>query len=138
MRERDSEGGDRRALSIPARLERLAEVREFVDHAASAAGFAEAERYEVKLALNEAVTNAVRHGSESPDDRVEILVAEHDGQLDLSVADSGVFVHRFELRRRLAEGGRGLAFIAELMDGLEVCPEYEGTTIRFSKRSASP
>lgn len=138
MGERDSEGGDRRALSIPARLERLAEVREFVDHAASAAGFAEAERYEVKLALNEAVTNAIRHGSESPDDRVEILVAEHDGQLDLSVADSGVFVHRFELRRQLAEGGRGLAFIAELMDGLEVCPEYEGTTIRFSKRSASP
>ena len=136
MGERDSEGGDRRALSIPARLERLAEVREFVDHAA--AGFAEAERYEVKLALNEAVTNAIRHGSESPDDRVEILVSEHDGQLDLSVADSGVFVHRFELRRQLAEGGRGLAFIAELMDGLEVCPEYEGTTIRFSKRSASP
>ena len=138
MGERDSEGGDRRALSIPARLERLAEVREFVDHAASAAGFAEAERYEVKLALNEAVTNAIRHGSESPDDRVEILVSEHDGQLDLSVADSGVFVHRFELRRQLAEGGRGLAFIAELMDGLEVCPEYEGPTIRFSKRSASP
>jgi anti-sigma regulatory factor (Ser/Thr protein kinase) len=138
MGERDSEGSDRRALSIPARLERLAEVREFVDHAASAAGFAEAERYEVKLALNEAVTNAIRHGSESPDDRVEILVSEHDGQLDLSVADSGVFVHRFELRRQLAEGGRGLAFIAELMDGLEVCPEYEGTTIRFSKRSASP
>jgi anti-sigma regulatory factor (Ser/Thr protein kinase) len=138
MGERDSEGGDRRALSIPARLERLAEVREFVDHAASAAGFAEAERYAVKLALNEAVTNAIRHGSESPDDRVEILVSEHDGQLDLSVADSGVFVHRFELRRQLAEGGRGLAFIAELMDGLEVCPEYEGTTIRFSKRSASP
>ena len=138
MGERDSEGGDRRALSIPARLERLAEVREFVDHAASAAGFAEAERYEVKLALNEAVTNAIRHGSESPDDRVEILVSEHDGQLDLSVADSGVFVHRFELRRQLAEGGRGLAFIAELMDGLEVCPEYGGTTIRFSKRSASP
>jgi serine/threonine-protein kinase RsbW len=138
MGERDSEGGDRRALSIPARLERLAEVREFVDHAASAAGFAEAERYEVKLALNEAVTNAIRHGSESPGDRVEILVSEHDGQLDLSVADSGVFVHRFELRRQLAEGGRGLAFIAELMDGLEVCPEYEGTTIRFSKRSASP
>ena len=138
MREQGSEEADRRALSIPARLERLAEVREFVDHAASAAGFAEAERYEVKLALNEAVTNAIRHGSESPDDRVEILVTEHDGQLDLSVADSGVFVHRFELRRQLAEGGRGLAFIAELMDGLEVCPEYEGTTIRFSKRSASP
>ena len=136
MGERDSEGSDRRALSIPARLERLAEVRGFVDHAA--AGFAEAERYEVKLALNEAVTNAIRHGSESPDDRVEILVTEHHGQLDLSVADSGVFVRRFELRRQLAEGGRGLAFIAELMDGLEVCPEYEGTTIRFSKRSASP
>ena len=129
---------DRRALSIPARLERLAEVRDFVDRAADDAGFDEAARYEIKLAVNEAVTNAIRHGSDSPDDPVEIVVSDEGGRLDFCVADTGMFVHRFELRRDLAERGRGLGFIAELMDGLEVRPDYEGTTICFSKaRSTS-
>ena len=62
------------------------------------------------------------------------MFSEEDGRLDFSVADTAVFIHRFELRRDLAERGRGLDFIADLMDGFEVRPEYEGTTICFSKR----
>lgn len=42
----------------------------------------------------------------------------------------------FELPRDVPERGRGLVFIAELMDGVEVRPEYAGTTICFSKRSS--
>lgn len=121
-------------LSIPADLERLHDVRDFVDRATEGAGFDEAARYEIKLAVNEAVTNAIRHGSESRDDHVRLEITEREDELVFSVADTGLFVHRFELPRELPERGRGLNFIAELMDGLEVRPEYEGTTIRFSKR----
>jgi anti-sigma regulatory factor (Ser/Thr protein kinase) len=135
MGDEGTQSSGRRTLTIPARLDRLGEVRDFADRAAQEAGFDEGVRYQIKVAVNEAVTNAIRHGSESPEDTVEIEITERDGHLDFSVADSGVFVHRFELRRDLAERGRGLAFIAELMDGLEVRPDYEGTTIRFSKRS---
>ncbi|MDQ3240816.1 MAG: ATP-binding protein [Actinomycetota bacterium] len=123
-----------RHLSIPASLARLHEVREFVDRATEDAGFAEPERYEIKLAVNEAVTNSIRHGSRSEDDRVDLEITPRDGELFFSVADSGLFVHRFELPRDLPERGRGLSFIAELMDGLEVRPQYEGTTICFSKQ----
>lgn len=126
----------RRNLSIPARLERLHEVRDFVDRATAEAGFDEQARYEIKLAVNEAVTNAIRHGSESEDDPIRLVITDRDGELVFCVADTGMFVHRFELPRDLPERGRGLDFIAELMDGLEVRPEYEGTTIRFSKRSS--
>ena len=127
----------RHSLSIPARLEQLHEVRDFVDGATENAGFDEATRYAIKLAVNEAVTNAIRHGSESAEDSVELVIDDRDGELFFSVADTGMFVHRFDLPRDLPERGRGLGFIAELMDGLEVRPEYEGTTICFSKRSSA-
>ncbi len=133
-RSASSQGDEPRKLSIPARLERLHEVREFVDRATEEAGFDDPARYEIKLAVNEAVTNAIRHGSESAEDHVAIEITDRDGELHFSVADTGLFVHRFELPRDLPERGRGLSFIAELMDGLEVRPEYEGTTICFSKR----
>jgi anti-sigma regulatory factor (Ser/Thr protein kinase) len=126
-----------RKLSIPARLERLHEVREFVDDATAEAGFDEPSRYGMKLAVNEAVTNAIRHGSDSADDDVALEITEGEDELFFCVADTGLFVHRFELPRYLPERGRGLSFIAELMDGLEVHPEYEGTKIYFSKRRTS-
>lgn len=126
-----------RNLSIPARLDRLHEVRDFVDGATENAGFDGPTRYAIKLAVNEAVTNAIRHGSQSEDDSVGIVITEGDGGLVFCVADTGMFVHRFDLPRDLPERGRGLGFIAELMDGLEVRPEYEGTTICFSKRSSA-
>ncbi len=132
-----SKKSDPSKLSIPADLERLHDVREFVDQATENAGFDEHARYKIKLAVNEAVTNAIRHGSDSVDDHVRIEISEREDELVFSVADSGLFVHRFELPRELPERGRGLNFIAELMDGLEVRPEYEGTTIRFSKRRSS-
>jgi anti-sigma regulatory factor (Ser/Thr protein kinase) len=112
-------------------------VRDCVDGATEDAGFDELARYEIKLAVNEAVTNAIRHGSESPDDRVELRLEYREEELFVCVADSGVFVHRFQLPRDLRERGRGLTFIAELMDGLEVRPQPEGTTISFSKRSSA-
>jgi serine/threonine-protein kinase RsbW len=124
-----------RRLSIPASLDRLHEVREFVDRATARAGFDAHSRYEIKLAVNEAVTNAIRHGSESLDDRVDVEITRRADGLTFCVADTGLFVHRFELPNHLPERGRGRSFIAELMDGLEVRPDYEGTTICFSKRN---
>ena len=132
------EKGEPRKLSIPARLERLHEVREFVDQATAEAGFDDPSRYEIKLAVNEAVTNAIRHGSESAEDHVDLEISDRGDELFFRVADTGLFVHRFELPRDLPERGRGLSFIAELMDGLEVRPDYEGTTICFSKRGVRP
>jgi anti-sigma regulatory factor (Ser/Thr protein kinase) len=135
--DRRATGAGRRSLSIPARLDRLHEVREFVDEATAGAGFDDLARYEIKLAVNEAVTNAIRHGSESADDLVELKLERKDDELVACVADTGTFVHRFELPRHLRERGRGLTFIADLMDGVEVKPEPEGTVICFSKRSSA-
>ena len=127
-------GGGERRLEIPAQLDRLVEVRRFADDAAAAFGFSPSEQYLIRLALTEAVTNAVRHGSTSEDDPVEVRVGPEGGALAFYVSDTGRFVPRVDLDEDLPEQGRGLAFIVQLMDEVEVRPGPGGTVIRFSKQ----
>jgi anti-sigma regulatory factor (Ser/Thr protein kinase) len=126
-----------RKLTIPAELSRLHEVREFVGDAASEFGFPVQERYHLQLAATEAVTNAVQHGSESEEDEIEVRAREEDAALAFYVSDSGRFIPRIRLPDDLPERGRGLAFMTELMDEVEVRPTEDGTVIRFAKRPAA-
>ena len=66
----------RREHSITADLARLKEARDFAERAAVEFGLPSDACYQIKLALSEAVTNAIQHGSSSPRDPVRILVIE--------------------------------------------------------------
>src|SRR5918998_983275 len=81
-----------RRLEIPANLRRLAEVRRFADAAAADFGFGRDDCYSIRLAVTEAVTNAVRHGSSSKDDPVEVRAADEEGALTFYVRDRGRFI----------------------------------------------
>ncbi len=97
-------------------------------------GFPSGVCYQVKLALSEAVTNAIQHGSGSPDDPVRILVTEEPGTLVFEVVDTGRFVPRVSRRGDLPESGRGLEFMRLMMDGVELYPGNDGTRLRLVKR----
>jgi len=122
-----------RELRIEADFERMPEARDFADQAAAAAGFGERDRYAIKSAFGEAVANAIEHGSE-PGDPIDLHAAVEDDSLVLSVHDRGMFIPRVEPRGDLPERGRGLAFIDEMMDEVEVHPTTEGTEVRLGKR----
>lgn len=122
-----------REHSLRADVNRLKEARDFAEHAAAEFGFDAHGRAEVKLALSEAVTNAIRHGSSSPDDPVRILVAEEAGALVFEVLDTGNFVPRV-MRGRLPESGRGLEFMRLMMDEVDLRPSRRGTLLRLVKR----
>jgi len=126
-----------RRLSIPADLRRLPEARQFAAEASAAYGFDEGEQYQIKLAMNEAVANAVEHGSSSAEETVDLSAAEEEGGLAFYIRDGGTFVPRVAPRGDLPERGRGLAFMSQLMDDVDVRPGSEGTTVRFSKRLAA-
>jgi anti-sigma regulatory factor (Ser/Thr protein kinase) len=123
-----------REHSITADLDRLKEARDFAESAAADFGFDADGRYEVKLALSEAVTNAIRHGSRSPDDPVRILVAEEAGALVFEVVDTGHFVPRVIRRGAIPESGRGFEFMRLMMDEVDLRPMSDGTLLRLSKR----
>jgi anti-sigma regulatory factor (Ser/Thr protein kinase) len=100
---------------------------------ASRAGASETLVDGLRLAVSEAVTNAVRHAYplDPGEIRVRALVAE-DG-LEVVVSDDGCGVHR----DRADDGGLGfgLALICELSDQMTLAPRSGGGTdvrMRFS------
>jgi serine/threonine-protein kinase RsbW len=130
--------GSRTAAQIEfsAVAEHLQVAREFVDEIAEAFGFDEDARYDLKLATTEAVSNAIRHGARSERDKVRLCAVEGEGVLTFCVADHGTFLPNLENGDPLPEQGRGLAFIAHLMDQVCIRTGAEGTVVRFSKRLA--
>jgi anti-sigma regulatory factor (Ser/Thr protein kinase) len=117
-----------------ADLHRLKEARDFAEHAAAAFGFATDKCYEVKLAVSEAVTNAIQHGSRSPEDPVRIRATEESGALVFEVLDTGHFVPRVMRRGDMPESGRGLEFMRVLMDEVDLRTGRSGTLLRMAKR----
>jgi anti-sigma regulatory factor (Ser/Thr protein kinase) len=125
---------ERREHSIRADLRLLKEARDFGDRAASELGLADYARYQVRLALSEAVTNAIQHGSRSPDSPVRIGLSEEAGALVIEVVDTGRFVPRVTRRGDMPESGRGLEFMRLMMDEVELQPGPDGTRLRLVKR----
>jgi len=126
----------REEMTIPADLSRLPEVRRFAEHACLAFGFSARVAYQVKLAMSEAVANAIEHGSTTPDDPIRLQVVEEGDALAFYVSDGGTFINPEMLydHELMDERGRGLGFIELLMDDVSIDPSPEGTVIRFAKR----
>jgi anti-sigma regulatory factor (Ser/Thr protein kinase) len=123
-------------LHLPARPAKLGAAREYAHEAAAAFGFDADRCYEVAFAVNEAATNAIRHGK--PDEHGCIhLSARADGdRLTLAVRDCGTFVASAGDVDMLAESGRGFALMARLMDAVQLCVSSGSTTVRLSKARA--
>jgi anti-sigma regulatory factor (Ser/Thr protein kinase) len=122
-----------REHSIEADLARLKEARDFAERAAIEFGLPSDACYQVKLALSEAVTNAIQHGSSSPADPIRIVVTEEPGAVAFEVVDTGRFVPRVRRRGEMPESGRGLEFMRLMMDVVDVDPGEHGTRLRLVK-----
>jgi serine/threonine-protein kinase RsbW len=132
----------RQDLHVDLRLENrptaTRELRAAVERVARKCGLDRRERFDLKLAATEAVTNALKG---TPDSHtVEVTVAGTEDAVDVEVVDQGVFSPvRAALHRGLdAEGGRGIPIILALVDELEFAQTGRGTRVRMSKRATSP
>ena len=123
-----------REHSISADLGRIKEARDFGERAAVDFGLPGDACYQVKLALSEAVTNAIQHGSQSPGAPIRICVAEEAGALVFEIIDTGRFVPRVTRRGDIPESGRGLEFMRLMMDEVDLQPGVDGTRLRLVKR----
>ena len=126
-----------REHSIHADLGRLKEARDFAAAAADDFGLDEEARYNVRLAMSEAVTNAIRHGSSSDRDPIVIVALSQGDSLIFEVRDTGRFRPRIAREGNMPERGRGLEFMRLLMDEVDVEPGVGGTCVRFAKRRAA-
>ena len=108
-------------------------LRHTVASAAAAAGLGGDRLDDFVLAVNELLTNAVRHGGGTG--RVELW--RDDGSVVCVVSDHGDGLHRGDLHERPAPdepGGWGLWLAGELTDELEIKSGEEGTSVRIASR----
>ena len=122
-------------LAISAGPHGLSEGRSFIDRTLSAAGFDAEARYQITVATNEAVSNAMEHGLPCDDGRFHLAASVESGSFVFSVRDCGEFDDGTSpLPEPVAERGRGFAFMNLLMDDVRLDARADGTILRLAKR----
>jgi PAS domain S-box-containing protein len=123
--------GERLVLRLPAEPKALSSVRRALTRWLEAAGATSREAQAIQLACHEACTNAIEHGYRFGEATFEVVGELRDGELTLSVVDSGGWRGAGDVDR-----GRGFALMEGLMDGVDVTPGRDGTTVVMTRRLA--
>lgn len=126
---------------IPSDLQRGREVQNAILDACKKAGFHDDAYFAVKLALDEAVTNAIKHGNKH-DVRKQVLVRAKvtSEEMWVEVRDEGPGFVRDEVPDPTADenldkcSGRGLLLIEAYMS--DVSWSTDGRTIRMTKANS--
>lgn len=115
-------------LTIPASTNFLSDVRNFVEVHAKEHGFSDSDIHNVRLAVDEAVTNIIKHAYNYDESKkIDVEIEFNKDELLVSLSDSG---KKFELRslkqpdvqeyaKQKRRGGMGLYLIHTLMDEVE-------------------
>ncbi|MFU8890520.1 MAG: anti-sigma factor antagonist [Anaerosomatales bacterium] len=118
-------------LEMPADVQALASVREQVHDLVGTLEFSESALFDIKVAVGEALANAVRHGSPTDGQAaIHVAVTAYPDRVVLQVTDSGSgfdgdHVCSDDL---YAVGGRGVMFMRALMDQVCFAPREGGGT----------
>lgn len=137
---------NRVVLDLATIPENIGLARLVVAVLAAQADFTLAEVDEVKLAVSEAVTNAIVHGFGSEPGHVVRLEASLEGrQLEVVVSDQGRGIENVEMALQPAVSsdpdrmGLGFSFMDAHMDSLRVESEPgRGTRVLMTKKAGSP
>jgi len=121
----------------PARLAEARGIRHRLRAWAEGLGLDHDRVHDVLLAVGEAVTNAVEHGSDGDPGRTVSLEAfVSGGELTASVSDSGRWASDSSASRRAEVRGHGLTLIHGLADSVAVARTVVGTRVTMTFRLA--
>ena len=125
---------------IPSDLQRGREVQDAILRACREFDFNEDAFFAVKLALDEAVTNAIKHGNQlDPDKQVEVRAEVDAEQVMIQIRDEGPGFDRTTVPDPTLEenldkcSGRGLLLIEAYMH--EVAWSPDGRTITMTRQN---
>ena len=129
-------------LTFPAKAEYLVLARLAIAGLAPVLHADEETIADLKLAVTEAGTNAVRHAYGDAGGDVRLSVGIDAGSCTLEVADEGIGIGPGKLREwdteELAEAGMGFTIMRTIADEVELTTGRSGagTVVRLSKRLA--
>ena len=101
---------------------------------------------DIKTAVSEAVTNAIIHGYQSPEQKVEVLCKICGQEVEITVSDKGIGICDvkkamepfYTTKPELERSGMGFAFMEAFMDRLEVeSAPGQGTSVHMTKKIGS-
>ena len=121
-------------LTMPARPEGVAVVRQALAGMADALDFDAAVLADMKMAVSEACTNVVVHAYDVGDGLLEVDMTADDAGLTIRVRDRGKGIQpQINRAREVPALGLGLPLIAALSDAYEVQGSSgEGTEVRMT------
>lgn len=136
----ESPGGrDRtnRLLHLPAEPDALSTARAYLSEAALECGLAGTEHYQFLYAVNEALTNAIKHGVPDGLGMITLGVSCDERALTATVYDPGSLGDSdppaIAKRATDSEGGRGLGLMLAMTDSLNIQSDDCGTTVSLTK-----
>lgn len=125
-------------LRIPADIRYISLVRRGVRNLAESAGFAREEVADVEVAVSEAVTNSVEHGSPERDTAMVVVKCRTSGDcLEVEIEDQSKAEclppcpNGCDLK---SEHGRGVLMMHKLMDECEGSRIEGGMKVRMAKQ----
>ena len=119
----------KRELRLRADPCELRVVRRLAEEAADDFGLDEDARFRLTLAANEAVANAIEHGSQNPEDSILVTFCATPGTVRFEVRDQGTFTVGARDPEALSQRGRGLPLMAALVDEVDLKPRDDGTVV---------
>lgn len=132
-------------MKIPAKPEYVGVMRLTLSGIASRMGFDYEIIEDLKIAVSEAITNAIQHGYKgSMEGQISITFGIYSDRMEVVVADSGNSFdynnvkgnlgpyHERNQNELLKEGGLGLYLIESLMDEVKIL-QNEGVTVVMIK-----
>jgi anti-sigma regulatory factor (Ser/Thr protein kinase) len=110
-------------------------ARELAGTIAADLGLGDHDEFRLRVALHEAVANAVLHGCDGPEDRVVVRAQADGARLEIDVVDpGGRYAPPPGPRDPHAPRGRGNLLLASTTDAVAVDVRPGATTVRFAMR----
>lgn len=131
------------SISVQASTSHLAEVRNFVAKHAADFGFSKQEVADIKLAVDEAYTNIIKHAYKHDEQKtVDIELGYNSNTFWVSLLDTGDSFDpntysKPNVRQKIKDkkrGGVGVYLIRKLMDDVEYHTEGTINEIRMTKK----
>jgi anti-sigma regulatory factor (Ser/Thr protein kinase) len=128
-----------KTLNMQSHRKNLVKAREELEAVATACKYCDDDIYQMKVALSEAVANAIEHGSPHGSDSHIYIKFECDlKKMIIEIADEGVFKARLPVTDgRPSHRGRGIFLMTALMDQVSINERPEGTVVKLVKLKES-
>ena len=142
---RRGEGGSNGTMKfiIESDLSQQREIQKRILDAVEDAGFTSDSVFAVKISLEEALINAIKHGNKlDPKKKVRIEASVSPSETEIIIEDEGPGFHRADVPDPTAEenllkcSGRGILLMETYMDQVEY--SKSGRRVRMIKRNVRP